>query len=102
MTPRTIGSSRNRHNGPGRPAGMPAWLHRITATVGALAIGLLSASVIVVGGTRPTEAFPPVQEPTSVPSGELARCGEHSDKAERHWCLARWTASAPAATRAGL
>lgn len=98
----TPSASRGGSLVPGSHAGMPAWLHRLTAAVGALTIGLLSAFVIVVGGSRPTEASPVAQEPATVPSGDLARCGQHSDKAERHWCLARWTASAPETLRAGL
>lgn len=95
MNTHTTGSSR-------RSAGMPPWLHRLTATVGALAIGLLTAFVIVVGSSRPTEAIPTVPETTGMPSGDFTRCGQHSDKAERHWCLALWTASTPVTKRAGL
>lgn len=102
MTRRTSAASRASHSAPDRHAGMPAWLHRVTAAIGALAIGLLSAFVIVVGGSRPTEASPGMTEATPLPSRELARCGEHSDKAERHWCMARWTASAPGALPTGL
>ncbi|WP_353091596.1 hypothetical protein [Methylibium sp.] len=102
MTTRTSGVSRGSRPAPDRRGGMPAWLHRVTAAIGALSIGLLSAFVIAVGGSRPTEASPGIKDGTPTPSGELARCGEHSDKAERHWCLARWTASAPAALSTGL
>ena len=77
---------------------MPAWLHRLTAAAGALAIGLLSAFVIGVGGASPTAAPPALR----APDDELTRCGQHSDKAERHWCLARSTAEAPRTTHAGL
>lgn len=103
MTIHTAGASRGSRPASDRQAGMPAWLHRVTAAIGALAIGLLSAFLIVVGGSRPTEASPGMKkEAAPMPRSELARCGEHSDKAERHWCLARWTASAPAALPAGL
>lgn len=98
----TSGASRGSRPAPDHHAGMPKWLHRVTAAIGALAIGLLSAFVIVVGGSHPTEASPGMAEAPPLPSGDLARCGEHSDKAERHWCLARWTAGARAAVPAAL
>lgn len=81
---------------------MPAWLHRLTATAGALAIGLLSAFVIGVGGASPTEASATASPALRAPDDELKRCGQHSDKAERHWCLVRSTAEAPRTAHAGL
>ncbi|EWS53943.1 MULTISPECIES: hypothetical protein [unclassified Methylibium] len=81
---------------------MPAWLHRLTAAASALAIGLLSAFVIGVGGASPTEASTAAPPALRAPDDELKRCGQHSDKAERHWCLARSTAEAPRTAHAGL
>ncbi|WP_148210976.1 hypothetical protein [Methylibium petroleiphilum] len=102
MNTRTNGSSRDRSAASNRPSGMPAWLHRLTAAGGALAIGLLSAFVIGVGGASPTEASTAAPPALRAPDDRLKRCGQHSDKAERHWCLARSTAEAPRTAHPGL
>lgn len=84
------------------PQGMPSWLHRLTATLGALAIGLLAAFVVAVGGARPTEAAAPpavdlAPRDTVPPAAATALCRWQTGKADQWWCVARVAAQgAPA------